>query len=176
MTSGAAPLSRFGNSAMVRSACCAADELAAFVEERDRQPVYLRLGGDRDRQRRVVAQLLDEIAHAGKEAAHVFVVEGVLERQHRAQMPNLAEAGGRRRPDMTRRAVGAHESGEARLDRAIALDQRVVIGIGDFGRVLLVVALVVVRDQLGEPRQLAGGGFLRQRIDGDGLGIDGLSL
>ncbi len=86
-------------------------------------------------------------------------------------MPDFAEAACRRRSDVTQWAVSADELGEPRLDRAIAPDQRVVIGVRDLGRVLLVIASVVVRDQLGEPRQLAGGGFRRQGVDGDGLGI-----
>ena len=57
-------------------------------------------------------------------------------------------------PTRCGRAVGAHERGKARLDRRVALAQRVVVGVGDLGRVLRVVELVVVGDLAREPREL----------------------
>src|SRR6185437_10158968 len=50
---------------------------------------------------------------------------------------------GRRRADLLRRRIGGDELREAGLDGVETLAQRVVFGIGDAGRVLLVVALVV---------------------------------
>ena len=62
----------------------------------------------------------------------------------------LAKPGGRRGADPARRAVGADQLREARLDRVVAPAQRVVIGVGDLGRVLGVVEPVVMRDRLGQ--------------------------
>ncbi len=55
-----------------------AHQEAVLVRQRDRQPVDLGLGHDLDRDRRIVAQPLDEVAHAGEEIPHVIVVERVL--------------------------------------------------------------------------------------------------
>ncbi len=51
------------------------------------------------------------------------------------RMGDLGEAGGRRGADPARRAVGADQLGKARLDRRVAPAQRVVVGVGDLGRV-----------------------------------------
>ena len=51
----------------------------------------------------------------------------------------LAKPAAGARADPVRGAVGPDQLGKARLDRRIAPAQRVVVGIGDLGRVLLVV-------------------------------------
>ena len=58
----------------------------------------------------------------------------------------LPNAFDRRRADAPGRAVGPHQLGKARLDRRVALAQGVIVGIGDLGRVLPVVELVVPGD------------------------------
>ena len=88
------------------------------------------------------------------EIGHVLVGEGVAEREHRHRMAHLAEGLDGCGADPPRRAVGAHQLGKARLDRRIALAQRVVVGVGDLRRVLGVVELVVVRDLARQPLEL----------------------
>ena len=58
-------------------------------------------------------------------------------------------------PTLRRRASPARDQlRKARLDRGVALPERVVFGVGDGRRVLLVVAPVVLGDLGGEPLQL----------------------
>ena len=59
-------------------------------------------------------------------------------------MPHLGEAPGRRRADLQRQAFQRAQIGKALLDLAVALAQRVVLGVRDRRRVVLVVALVVL--------------------------------
>ena len=58
------------------------------------------------------------------------------------------------RADPMRRAVGADQIREARLDRLIALTQRVVLGVGDLRAGVAVVQPVVMRDLRREAREL----------------------
>ncbi len=132
-------------------------EPAVLVAERGREPVDLGLGHHRDRRLfdpRHILGRAEEIADGAEEGAHLVLVEGVVERQHRRRMPHLGEAGGGRGADAARRAVGADEVGKALLDRVIAPAQRVILGVRDLGRVLLVIEPVVVRDRGGQPLQL----------------------
>src|SRR6266702_5664243 len=80
-------------------------------------------------------------------------------------MLDLAKAGRRRRPDASRRAIAADEFGKARLDRAVALNERIVLGVGYFRRIQLVIALIMMRDQLGETCKFAGRFDRRERFD-----------
>ena len=97
-------------------------ELAALIAERGGQAVDLGLGHDLD------LVLLDARESSGarkklrmvlEEGAHLVVVEGVVERQHRRRVAHLGEARGRRRADAARRAVGADELREARSIAAL---------------------------------------------------------
>ena len=81
-------------------------------------------------------------------------------------MHDLAEGLDRRGADAGGRAVLADQMREARLDRCIALAQRVVLGVGDLRLVLPVVELVVMGDLAGEALELGGGLALGQAIDG----------
>ena len=100
------------------------------------------------------AREAQEAAHAGDEIGDVLVGEGVAEREHRHGMAHLAEGLDGRGADALGRAVGAHEVGKARLDRGVALAQRIVVGIGDLRRVLAVVELVVMGDLARQPLEL----------------------
>src|SRR5208282_4803641 len=82
-------------------------------------------------------------------------------------MDDLGEARGRGGADAVTRAVGPHESGEALLDRRIAAHELVVSRIGDFGRRLLIVELVVMRDLLREMLELALRLAFRELLDRD---------
>ena len=80
-------------------------------------------------------------------------------------MADLAEGFERGGADTPGGAVVAHEVGKTRLDSSVALNQRVVVGVRDFGCVLAVVELVVARDLGGQIRKLGLGLSL-----GEGLG------
>src|SRR5215216_522148 len=69
-------------------------------------------------------------------------------------MPHLGEFLRRLGADALGRRVGADELGKTRLDRIVAPPQRVVFGIGNGRRILLVVAPVVRADLLREARKL----------------------
>ena len=120
----------------------AGDEAAALVAERHRQPVDLRLGHRLDGQSGIVAQLLQPAADTGHEFGELGVGEGVVERQHRPAVDDLGEAGGGGGADPHRRSVVADEIGEAGFDRTVAPLQRIVAGVVDDRRVLLVVGAV----------------------------------
>src|SRR5215472_1533021 len=70
------------------------------------------------------------------------------------RMAHFGEARRGRGADPSRRAVGANEIGKARLDRLVALTQRVIIGVGNLRRVFLMIELVVMCDLGGERLEL----------------------
>ena len=80
-------------------------------------------------------------------------------------MGDLGKAGGRRRADPARRAVGADQLRKARLDRIVAPAQLVIGGVADLGRILGVIQLVVMRDLGGEAGQFALRLLLGQQFD-----------
>ena len=86
-------------------------------------------------------------------------------------MPHLGEAPGRLRTDAARGRVLAHQRRKALLDRRVALAQRVVFGVRDRRRILLVITLVVPPDLGREPLELGFGLRLIQRIDGNLFGF-----
>ena len=91
-------------------------------------------------------------------------------------MADLGELRRRRRADPAVGRIRPHQVREARLDRVVALAQRVVVGIRDGRRILLVVALVVLGDLGGEPLELGLGLGGRQRVGGNArrsLGVIG---
>ena len=118
------------------------DELAALVAQRHRKTVDLRLGGEVD----LVVVELQEAHDAADEVADVLFGKRVVERQHRNGMPNFLEATRRCRADFLGRRLRADEIRKALFDRVEALAQRVVLGVGHGGRVVLIVALVVPLD------------------------------
>ncbi|MHC2628555.1 hypothetical protein ACVME5_001209 [Bradyrhizobium liaoningense] len=132
------------------AARCGSDELAALVTQRHREAIDLRLGGEID----LIVVELQESHDAADEVAHILFGKGVVERQHGNGMPDFLEAARRRRADLLGGRVRGDELGKARLDRVEALTQRVVLGVGDGGRVLLIVALVVPLDLEREPHVL----------------------
>ena len=129
----------------------ALDQLAALVAERAGEAVDLRLG---HHFQRLVAAETQEAGDARQEFGHVRLGEGVAEGEHGHPVLHLAEAGGGRGAHAKGGAVGALQLGKARLDALVAPPQRIVVGIADHRRVLLVIELVVLRDQGGEAGQL----------------------
>ena len=127
------------------------DQLALLVAQRAGQAVDLRLGGERHL---VVRREVEEAAHPADELAHFLLGEGVVEAEHRQRVADLGEMRGRRRADLPRRAVLADQMRELRFQRGIAPHQRVIVGVGNLGRVLAMVEPVVARDLGGEALQL----------------------
>ncbi len=149
------------------------NQLALLVAQRAGEPVDLGLGHDLDGRRvdaREILRAAEEVAHAGEEGAHVLLVEGVVERQHRLRMRDLGEARGGRGADAPARAVDADEIGEALLERGVAPPQRVVFRVGNRRRVLLVISAVVLGDGLGQALELFPGLRRRQLRDRRRLG------
>ena len=141
----------------------AGDQLAVLVAQRHRQAVDLRLGAKSDL---LVVRQPQEAADAADEIDDVFLGEGIVERQHRHRVPDLGEARRRRRADALRQAFARAQLRKARLDRAVAPPQRVVVGVGDGGRVFLVIAPVVLGDFGAKPRVLGLGLLLGEIVDG----------
>ncbi len=140
------------------------DEVAALVAQRARQAVDLGLGGEGER---LVGGEAEEPPHPVGEIDHLLVVEHVAEREHRHRVADLGELARRRRADPAAGRIGPDQVGEQRLDGVVALPQRVVFGIRDGRRILLVVALVMGRDLGGEPLELGLGLGSGQRVGGN---------
>ena len=145
------------------------DQLAVLVAQRHRQAVDLGLGGKRHH---LVLLQVEEAADAGDEVLHLRGVERVLQRQHRHRVAHLGEATRGRSADLARQAFQRLQIGKFRLDRLVAPPQRVVFGVGDGRRVLLVVGLVVLLDLGFEARVLALRLARRHLLDGQ-LGVPG---
>ena len=126
-----------------------------LITQRTRKAVDLVLGGEG--QRGVFGQR-EEAPHAGHEFGNLLVCEGIVEAHHAHLVAHLRKRrGGHFVAHRAARRIGAHEMREFRLKLGIAAHQRIVFGVGDFGRVVGVVKPVVVRDRLGEPHQLVRG-------------------
>ncbi len=140
------------------------DQLPVLVAQRHREPVDLRLGGERDR---LVLLEIEEAADARDEIGDLLGVERVLQRQHRHRVAHLGEAARRRGADLARQALQRAQVRERFLDRLVAAAQRVVFRVRHRRRVLLVVGCVVLRDFGLKARVLGLGLLLGQFVDGD---------
>ena len=127
------------------------DELAVLVAEGAGEAVDLGLGGHGEGS--VVAKP-EETSDPGAKLLDLLVGEDVAERQHRHGVADLGEFLGRRRAHLAGQRVGVGQLREGRLERLVASPQVVVFGVGDAGRVLLIVALVVPGDLGAEARVL----------------------
>jgi hypothetical protein len=130
----------------------AALQHAVAVDERDREPVDLRL---RDvLEARILDPLAREVrAHARDPGAQLLGRADVREREQRLQVPDLLELRDRRAADALRRRVRRDELGMLGLDRPQLVEQGVVGVVADLGVVEDVVAVPVV---LELPAQLRG--------------------
>jgi hypothetical protein len=142
-------------------------EPAGLVAQRQRQAVDLRLGGEGDR---LVGRQVEEATHPGDEFLHVLVGEGVAQREHRHRVPDLGELFRRLGADARARLGRAGQCWKAGLDRLQLLAQGVVFGIGELGRVLVVVEVVRPLDRPGQFRMARLGGVLAQGFDDGGEG------
>ena len=117
-----------------------AHERAVLVEQRHGHPVDLELGHERhllaaedaQQPRMPLAQLLDG--------------GGVVQAEHRHGVPDRRQVPLDLGPDALRRRVGRDQVGVRRLDRGELLLQEVVLGIGDLGVAVGVVAFAVMPD------------------------------
>ncbi len=156
---GAAPASRCGMSAMVRTLAvtssptrpsprvAALDQHAFLIAQRTGQAVDLRLGGEGDVRLRGEAE---KAFHARDEFLQFVVGENIAEREHRHGMGDFGEFLGRRRADLAAQRIRAGEFGKARLQRLVAAAQGIVFGVGHDRRVVLVIGAVMRGDFLAE--------------------------
>ncbi|CUS44707.1 hypothetical protein MGWOODY_Smn1891 [hydrothermal vent metagenome] len=139
------------------------NQLSALVAQRAGQAVDLGLGGQGDRR---VFRQVEEPAHTRDELGCVLVGKAVVQAHHRPGVRHLGEMAGRGRADLRIGRIGSDQARKRGLDRVVAPDQCIIIGVGNLRRVLGVVELVVMRDLAGEPGQF-GGCFLiglRERV------------
>jgi hypothetical protein len=127
----------------------APDEHALVVEQRDRQPVDLRLADVAER------RLLDPLA--GEVAAHplhpgqqLLGRARVGQREHRLLVPDLLEHRDRLGADPLGRRVGGREIRVLLLELLELAEQRVVLVVADLGVVEDVVAATVVLELLAQ--------------------------
>ena len=139
-----------------------AHQFAVLVAQRHRQAVDLRLGQEGDR---LVVCEFQEATDALDEIDHVLLAERIVQRQHRHRMPHLGETARRRGADGERQAALGDEIREFLLDGVVAPAQRIVFGVGDSWRIVLIVALVVLGDLRLQPRMLALCLPRRHRVD-----------
>jgi len=129
-------------------------QLPGFVAQRARQAVDLRFRGDRDQ---LVRGERQESPNPRDEFDDLLVGKRIVDAEHRLGMGNLREArSGGRRAQPLRRRIRPHELRKAHLQLAVLADECVVLGIGDLGRVTVVVQPVVTRDFLRQPHQAIG--------------------
>jgi len=144
----------------------AEDQGALLIAERHREAVYLRLS----RQHESLAGLPpEEAVDLLQEIADILFVESVLERKHGHGVAHDREAPGRRGAHPLARRIRSLQLGKPDLDGEIAQPQRVVFGVGDERRVVLIVAPVMLGDLARQALQFAScllGGQRLQRLFG----------
>ena len=130
------------------------DQTATLVAQRAGQAVDLGFRGQRDG---FVVGQPQEAADARDEILDLLVGERIVQAHHRARVRDLGERPGGGRADAVGRRIGADQVGKRRLHRAVAADQRIVCGIGQFGGVVAMVFGIGLRDSFGQRRQFGGG-------------------
>ena len=136
---------------------------AVLVAQRDRQPVDLRLGGEGERLVRVSRPRKRRMRV--DELAHVLVGEGVVEREHRHGVRDLGEGLDRRGADLRDGLSSRTSCGKRASIAALRRAQRVIFGVGDLRRVLLVVERVVMGDLAARRSSSAAASSSVKRID-----------
>ena len=126
-----------------------------LVAQRAAQPVDLGLGGQRHR---LTRRQVQEPPHPPYKLAHLIIAESIVEADNICRAcATLASAEVGAAPSRFDGESGADEMRKLRLQLAVLADQRVIFGVGDLGRVLVVIELVVMRDQPGQAHQPVGG-------------------
>ena len=104
-------------------------------------------------------------AHAGDELADLLVRKAFSRLSIGRAWATLASAVVGAAPSRFDGEVGAHQVRKPLLELAVLADQRVIVGVGNLRRVLVVIEPVVARDLLGQPHQPVGGlGFVADRV------------
>ena len=111
--------------------------MAVVVNQLDAQPVELDLGDVLD-----IGVGLQQALDAFVELAHLLGVHRVAERHHCPPMHHHAEFFARRRTHTLRGRIGRRQLRMLALERLEPSQQLVVVGVGDFGIVEYVVAMV----------------------------------
>ncbi len=83
-------------------------------------------------------------------------------------MRHLGKCALRGGPHFLRWAILAHQMREAPLDLLIAAKQRVIVGVADFGRVLVVIKRGMMRDLGCQRPQFCCGFVFGELVGGDG--------
>jgi hypothetical protein len=163
------------SSPTVPSPRVAPDEDAVLIGQVHRQTVDLRLG---DEAQHLLPRQSEEAADGAGELDEILRPEHIVQAQHRRAVPGFGEAGGGGGAGgRLARAVTALQLGEVRLNGGVAVAQRIIFGVADLRRVVLVVGDVGGSDFGREGGQLLGGFGLGQVLDtttgGGWLGIEG---
>jgi hypothetical protein len=134
----------------------AARQLAALVDQRDREAIDLWLGHVRDLRGRDV-HAIQHVCDALLPRAELLLVSRVAQREHLLRVRYLLEFRERRRADLLGRGIGGDQIGVLRLDLAQLVEERVVLVVADLRRVLLVVQAVVVLELVAQLLGALGG-------------------
>ena len=139
------------------------DEPALLVPQRAGQAVDLVLGGQRDR---LALGQVEETADARGKLRDVLGREGVVEAHHPLPVRDLGE---RRRldrgTDKSARAVGADQMRKSVFQLFVAADERIIFGVRNLGRIVGMIASVVMGDLLCQPHQFVGSFGFGQRFN-----------
>ena len=119
-------------------------EAAVFVGEGYGEAVYLEFADE------VEGVFAEEVGDAAMPGGEFFRVEGVGEAEHGEAVPHLGKAFGRGRADALGGGFGDDEFGVLFLQGAELAHEVVELGVGDFGGVQRVIAVVVVVYLLAE--------------------------
>ncbi len=114
----------------------------------------------------LVRRQLQKAPDTGHEIGDLAGVEGVVQRQHRHAVADRGELGRDRRTDHLGRRIGHGQLGESALDLDRPALQRVVVGVGNLGRVVAVIQGVVTRQLGGQVGEFLPGLVFGQLIDG----------
>ena len=155
------------------AARCGPHQDAILIAQRQRQAVNLRLGGVKQWRLRAQPQIF---AHPVIEIGDIGQLECVFQAEHPNIVPHLGKAVSQRRTDLLGRAVRPFQFRKTRLNGRIAALQRIILGVGDLGRVFGVIGAVGIRNLQGQPIKLLPRLNRRQCIDGLHIGHPRLSL
>ena len=144
------------------AAGCRAHQLAMLVGQAQRQTVNLRLGCECQG---LISGKPQKAPDANGKVRHIFIRERIVERQHRRAVARLGKAIPGFCADPVAGRILTLQRREPRLDRQVSLAQGVVFGIGQLGRVVLVIGRICICNGPGQPLQLRRRFTFAQRLD-----------
>ena len=83
------------------------------------------------------------LTYPAVETDHILIIEGILQRQHRHDMPDLTEGTDRSATHALSRGCGIGPFGMRRLECRQLMEEAVVLGVGDQGRIEHIVGMVM---------------------------------